>query len=715
MRTLHSIRSQTARQGFDTSCGHRDVGTLPPWRLSFPASRRRATMTTSRLTLPPSRRVPDPLASAADDELRAHVQRALAAHYELDCEIGRGGMGIVYRARDRRLKRQVAIKLLPPELAFRSEIKSRFLREAETAAQLSHPNIVPIYTVDEQEQLVFFVMAYISGDNLAKRLHERGVLTIDETRKVMREVADALAYAHDRGVVHRDIKPDNILLDAVTGRPMVTDFGIARAMDSSGDSRLTATGMAIGTPAYMSPEQAAGEREIDGRSDLYSLGILGYQMLTGEPPFSAGSTPAMLVKHISERPIPVEQRRADVPTDLARCVMMLLEKDPAHRFPTAAALVAALDTREAPPSRAPVPVALSSVAAPARQNFASPADGPYAPMPSIAGSRLVAGASSDELRRWEAAPVIQFRRKIAPYLFVNSVIVLFTLFGRNDFFFATVLWSIYIAFKYAKLWSEGYDWRDVFRQPREKEIMEVIEEAAEYARALFDPRVRARLREARVQRKIAARMTPSAPPSGFDASPPASYAVARLTGPQGDRVRQAIADRDEILRRVNDLPKAQKEQLGDVSRSAMALADKVQGLALAYDEVARQDLGSAREQLEGEISTLENAANPLERGSEDRVRRLAYLKRQRRALVDAGQRRDALSAKLETCALALQNMRFDLMRLGASPQMHQHITSLANQAMKLTENVDDALFVADEMGRVGSRRGGGAARATERG
>src|SRR5687767_11303340 len=176
--------------------------------------------------------VPDPVVSSSDAELHAHVERVLSANYELDREIGRGGMGIVYKAKDRRLKRQVAVKLLPPELAFRSEIRSRFLKEAETAAQLSHPNIVPIYSVDEQEGLVFFVMAYVSGDNLAKRLHERGVLTVDETRKVLREVADALAYAHDRGVVHRDIKPDNILLDAVTGRPMVTDFGIARAMDS---------------------------------------------------------------------------------------------------------------------------------------------------------------------------------------------------------------------------------------------------------------------------------------------------------------------------------------------------------------------------------------------------------------------------------------------------------------------------------------------------
>src|SRR6476660_8678836 len=230
--------------------------------------------------------VPDPVVSSSDAELRTHVERVLSANYELDREIGRGGMGIVYKAKDRRLKRPVAVKLLPPELAFRSEIRSRFLKEAETAAQLSHPNIVPIYTVDEQEQLVFFVMAYISGDNLAKRLHERGVLTIDETRRILRDVADALAYAHERGVVHRDIKPDNILLDASTGRPMVTDFGIARAMDSTGDSRLTATGMAIGTPAYMSPEQAAGEREIDGRSDLYSVGILSYQMLTAQLPLS---------------------------------------------------------------------------------------------------------------------------------------------------------------------------------------------------------------------------------------------------------------------------------------------------------------------------------------------------------------------------------------------------------------------------------------------
>src|SRR5215210_7860537 len=146
-------------------------------------------------------RVPDPVASTSDSELRAHVERALRAHYDLDQEIGRGGMGIVYRAKDRRLKRTVAVKLLPPEMSFRAEIRSRFLREAETAAQLSHPNIVPIYSVDEREGLVFFVMACIEGDNLAKRMHDRGPIPADDARRVMVEVAEALAYAHARGVI----------------------------------------------------------------------------------------------------------------------------------------------------------------------------------------------------------------------------------------------------------------------------------------------------------------------------------------------------------------------------------------------------------------------------------------------------------------------------------------------------------------------------------
>ncbi|MFN7801601.1 serine/threonine-protein kinase, partial [Gemmatimonas sp.] len=290
---------------------------------------------------------------AEDAELRAHVEQALSAAYELDQEIGRGGMGIVYRARDRRLKRHVAIKLLPPELSFRRDVRSRFLREAETAAQLSHPNIVPIYSVDEVGNLVFFVMACIDGDNLATLVQKRGPLPVDSVRRWLGEVADALSYAHSRGVVHRDIKPDNILLDGIDGRALVTDFGIARAATDSGEtSRLTATGMAIGTPAYMSPEQASGDRDLDARSDLYSLGIVAYQMLCGEPPFVGGTTPALLVKHLAEAPVPIQQRRADAPPDLAAIVMRLLEKNPDHRFQQATELSQALRTGVVPPAPA---------------------------------------------------------------------------------------------------------------------------------------------------------------------------------------------------------------------------------------------------------------------------------------------------------------------------------------------------------------------------
>ena len=276
--------------------------------------------------------------------LTARVTRMLVPTYDLDREIGRGGMGIVYRAIDRRLKRPVAVKLLPPDLAFRSDIRSRFLQEAETAAQLSHPNIVPIYTVDERDGLVFFVMAYVDGQTLAQRLKATvGPTPVPIALGILREVGAALAYAHAHGVIHRDIKPDNILLSADGNHALVTDFGIARAVTSSSDSRLTATGVAIGTPAYMSPEQCAGDREVDGRSDLYSLGVVAYQMLCGSLPFSGGNTASLLVKQLSETPVPLRDRCPTVPEGVAAAVMRLLAKDASARFPDANAFLAALD------------------------------------------------------------------------------------------------------------------------------------------------------------------------------------------------------------------------------------------------------------------------------------------------------------------------------------------------------------------------------------
>src|SRR3989475_407330 len=289
----------------------------------------------------------------ADNSLVTRLRKALGSSYTIEGEIGRGGMGVVYQARDERLKRQVAIKVLPPELAFREEIRIRFLREAETAARLSHPHIVPIHSVGEgPDGLVYFVMAYVDGESLAARLKRRGRLPAEEARRVMIETADALGAAHAVGIIHRDVKPDNILLEGSRGRVVVTDFGIAKALSSTtGSATLTATGVAIGTPHYMSPEQAAGDREIDGRSDLYSLGVVSYQTLTGELPFSAPTVPGILMKHNTEQPPLITDRRPEVPEDLAACVMRSLEKDPDDRWPTADALRRALEARSATMSR----------------------------------------------------------------------------------------------------------------------------------------------------------------------------------------------------------------------------------------------------------------------------------------------------------------------------------------------------------------------------
>ncbi len=646
-------------------------------------------------------RVPDPIASSSDNELRAHVERVLSANYELDREIGRGGMGIVYLARDRRLKRQVAVKVLPPELAFRGEIRSRFLREAETAAQLSHPNIVPIYSVDEREGLVYFVMAFVDGENLAVRLHRDGALPYDESRRYLLETARALAFAHERGVVHRDIKPDNILINREDGRVMVTDFGIARAITDGSDARLTATGMAIGTPAYMSPEQSMGEREVDGRSDLYSLGVVGYQMLTGDLPFNATSTPALLVKHISEMPAPVQQRAPNVPPDLGRAVMMMLEKEPANRFPSAAALATALESGDVPePTGSASALAFS----------ASPPGGMYRPYDGgalAAGSNDLMQVTEEERVRWHAPEVRNFRKKLAPWIFAGGGSIVVNAFGGPDFVGLWGMYTIYLAWKYAKLWSDGFDWHDILKEPRDKLFFDVVAEWADSVRALWDPRkrdevrARARMREQQghelFDRAGSSRPLPGAVRGGG----------ALPTSGQGNRaVQDARRNRDDILRLIDGLPKKERAILGDVPSSAIALYGKVEALAIQVAELERTVPAASAGELEADIRRLESEANPLDtRASEERVRKLAYLKRQRRMVADQGARLAQAREKLESCQLALQNMRLEVVRLRSGPQNHQTITSVAEKAMALGREVDAVVYARDEMAkmRIGGR------------
>ncbi len=619
--------------------------------------------------------------------MRALVERALSANYELDQEIGRGGMGIVFRAKDRRLKRIVAIKVLPPELAFRGEIRQRFLREAETAAQLSHPNIVPIYSVDEREGLVFFVMACVEGPTLARRLHDEGRIPVEDTRKILIEVGDALAYAHSRGVVHRDIKPDNILLDRDDGRAMVTDFGIARAIQEGADSRLTATGVAIGTPAYMSPEQAAGDREIDGRSDLYALGVVGYQMLAGRLPFTASSTPSMLMKHISERPQPVESWRPETPPDLARAVMTLLEKEPEHRFPNAAALSQALrGDASAMPAPAP-PHETGSLPMSYRSPIGTAV--PYG-VPRPPGAGQYTTPTADEVARWSAPEVAKFRNQFATYAFVNAVFVVVSIFSKTDLMVVPVIWTVIMALRYSRLWTAGYDWRDVFRQPRDRSLIDLAQETAEEVQSVFDrekrEKLRARNREQSQQRALA-------PVGG------AAMLGAGSFGRFESVVRQAAQDREDITRIVLSLPRTDQNLVEGVIPAADGLFKRIQSLAGSAMDQERSVTTGASADLERQIAKLESEANPLDTvGSEDRVRKLAILKRQRRALAESTKKRDEAVAKLESCRLQLQNMRLDILRLraGGVAEVAPQITQLTMRARALADDVDAALMGVDE-------------------
>ena len=648
-----------------------------------------------------------------EDELGTHVAQVLSANYELENEVGRGGMGIVYCARDKRLKREIAIKVLPPELSFRADIRQRFLREAETAAQLNHPNIVPIYTVEEKDNLVYFVMAYIKGDNLGQRLQQHGPMPPVEVRRVLREVAEALAYAHNRNVIHRDIKPDNIIIDDETGRAMVTDFGIARALTDTGDSRLTATGMAIGTPAYMSPEQSAGDKAIDGRSDLYSLGVVGYQMLCGQTPFVASNTPSMLVKHLSERPIPVDERWPDLPPDLSRAVMMCLEKDPNDRFPNAGAFAVALTGGSMPTLATRASTAASpregqrdlgqaisqtgrdytdqTVRDYANNRYGRTGQSTYSP----------SQPTPEELSKWNAPQVVSFRRKLAPYLAVNAILVPISLFSAHDFIALTVVWTVFLAFRYSKLWAAGYDWRDVFRQPRDRLFFDVAAETIDDARALFNEKKRAEVR-ARARARGQGLFSPSPIPtmqpfqpyprvggpttslSPIPAGAPAPFADSRY----GSAIREAEGDHREIHRLLLNMPPDDREQIPEVATSADAVFRKVQQLALSLSDLDRSTGRDTAEGVEKEIDTLESQANPLEyRASEERVRRLAMLRRQRRALAEIGRKKKEAQEKLDHCRQILRSMRLELVRyrtggLNAQPTGLSMVTQQAQTVVR---------------------------------
>jgi serine/threonine protein kinase len=632
------------------------------------------------------------------DHLLDRLVVAVGSQYLVDTEIGRGGMAVVYRARDLRLNRRVAIKVLPPELAFNADVRERFLREAQTSAQLAHPGIVPIYTVDEAEQLVFFVMALVDGETLGERLLRERRLPVEQVRRILMDVADALAYAHAHGVVHRDIKPDNIMLERATGRAVVTDFGIARA--AAGDSRLTVTGVAIGTPAYMSPEQALGEREVDGRSDIYSLGIIAYQMLAGEPPFKASNTPAMLVKHVSETPRPLEQLRPDAPRAMINAIARALAKRPEDRWADAGAFRDAVsgahdaapyvERPAAPPpaldARPPqlyVPEMLAMPPMPAMPTWGTKAEWKdwrrdHARWEAERKRRERALRRSRQSGEFDTTRPLEDRLTAFRRRSVGSMVTVASLAIVNGVTSPEHLWflipgaflTLGVLSRAAKLWADGVPLGRMFSRG---------------TLALADGPQRA---PAALSARAVGDAALSLAPSDV------------LAGAHGEAVRRAASDRAAVQETLARLSPEERGMIPDVGPTVEALAQRVGSLALTLHRLDADVGGASVTLLDSRLAALRAEAGAAP--SAEQERRIALLDRQRTTIGELSERRGVLAAQLESASLALQNLRLDLLKLRSSGlgTAMSDVANATQEAKALSRDIGHAVAAVNEVKRL---------------
>ena len=606
-----------------------------------------------------------------NESLHDRVVAAIGEHYELETEIGRGGMSVVYRARDRRLNRPVAIKVLPPELAHDQAIRVRFTREAQMSAQLSHAHIVPIYDVGERDGIAYFVMALVTGGNLATVLMREPRQPLDEVRRILSEVADALAYAHLRGVIHRDIKPDNILLDRQTGRAMVTDFGIAWAMEAG--ARLTATGIAVGTPTYMSPEQAVGERELDGRSDIYSTGVLGYQMLTGRVPFEAGNSMALLLKHVMERPRPIADLRPETPRGLREAIERAMTKAPEDRWPTAAALREALlasetsgpswraEQREPVKYVSPRPDGSKRVAA-----VRTPAKPVVRALEEPAHLADLTPEQRTDLRLWHGR--ITFRDRVKAMRGYALLTLAATAAGIAGFAFGVddappfVLAPLVPMYMWVKLWRRG-------RSLRESGIR--------LRQLLPAPHFKIGRKKPLLQQQLEKLAAPEV-----------------LESAEGTAIRRAVEERAAILQIYDKLSKADRANLPDLTSTVKMLVERVAHLAhtlLRLDQSIDPTLGH---DLDARIAQVEQ-----EPSSPEAERQLSFLRRQRATIDELVQRRVALARQLDSAGLALGSLKLDLIKLRSSglSSALSDVTSATQEARALSNEIDAVLAAAAEV------------------
>ena len=336
-------------------------------------------------------------ASPADD-LVERLRRATLGEYEIQGDLGSGGMAAVFLAHDIALDRKVAIKVMHPAMIFGDGMVERFKREARTSASLSHPNIIPVYAVREAEGLLFFVMKLIQGTPLESVMHELGQLPLPMIEAILGQVGSALAYAHRKGVVHRDVKPANILIDE-DGWAVVTDFGIAKVAESEG---LTITGMAVGTPTYMSPEQALGG-EITGATDQYALGVVAYEMLGGKPPFAGGNPMSLMYAHCHEQPPPLGALRPDCPDQLREVVERMLEKQAADRWPSMDGMLSAMGLKVLAPDDPNRSQLIEIARTGARMRLSTKVQTPRSPIPlgrSSKASPVTATPAPPARRKW---------------------------------------------------------------------------------------------------------------------------------------------------------------------------------------------------------------------------------------------------------------------------------------------------------------------------
>jgi serine/threonine-protein kinase len=673
--------------------------------------------------------------------LRERVENAVGALFEIEDEIGRGGMAVVYRARDVRLRRRVALKVLPPELAYREDVKSRFLREAQMSAQLSHPNIVPIFTVDEIDGVVFFAMGLVEGETLAQQLARGPRPTVDAVRELLREVADALAYAHARHVVHRDVKPDNILVERATGKAMVSDFGIARAAE--GDSRLTVTGIAVGTPAYMSPEQAMGERDVDGRADIYSLGVVGYQMLAGELPFQAANTPAMLMKHISERPRPLHELRADLPTNLVYAIERAMAKGRNERWSDAGAFRDALDERA---QASALPRVSRPVAGPAQSaggyddrlagDSVDSRPEQYPRFPALPPGWMfnpdTRQYGREALREWREQQRLWRKQRAA---------------GDRDMLRV----GLALGKKQIGIGINPYSRRDVRRAdrelrraekaglvqvPPEERIRRVQRAVMGYLTTvgflfainmLTTPRfpwvvfpalgmgvgLVARISSLWVdgisvrrlftrQPHVAVVPTQAEPDSGRGpaAAPPriapadlAGVPREVLDGPHGGAIREAAESKAIIVDVLAKLSDADRKMLPEILPTVDALVDRIRSLAQSLHQLDGDASPEAIARLEQRIAQSKSTS------TNTGERRLELLERQLATLKDLSARRTTVAEQLESASVVLQTMRLDLLKLRSSglDAKLDASTGATQEARALSTDIGRVIDAANEV------------------